>query len=771
MRLSRRKWAVLAAATVAACSAVRAQAQLAYDLRFSDGMHIKPPAAGTYTVDLWAQLTGTDTDHTNDSLISSYIVIESAGGGSASFTGATLQPTFDQAGSRPGSGGDLNGDGIGDWGSTSTSTGNTNYMIVRNNSGGQAGGGTVGQALDASGWEFKIASFTLNVTTPSSMFWNVVKPNIKSLVPPTVTYAFAKIDGTTFNITSADQHGAYTNSTGIAFGTGTASNANGTWTGDAVPGGSGVAWLDTNNWDQLQVPGAIKTATFGAGGTATNIEIDYAGPTNNGQYSEAVGKILLASDANRDINIRKSASSPPMGVLVANGVGGVSLDNQSASRTLSIDDWPQTGVHQQLILYASINVQQPGATIAIACPIEGTINKTGAGKLLLSGYPFYYKSQNNFITDINIHGGALEMANIVSGLFTAGLNLTLDSGTVASNNSAIICYSLTNNGTFNTSVSTEIVQIAGAGAINYTGPSGGILTLSYGTYSGSISGDVKLLVKGPLTLSGTASYTGGVEVQSGASVTGTSVTLRGNILNNGALTFDQPWTWTHSGVITGTGSLTKSGVGTVTTTNGISAGALTVSNGRLAISPNGTSTSVTRISTLSIAAGAALDLADNDIVVNNGNFNQIQGLVIQGFGTTTGIISSTSDGSQILALFDNALVGAGTWAGQSIGANAIVGKYTYFGDMNIDGQVSGDDYTVIDSNLNTAPAVGLGWLSGDANLDGAITGDDYTVIDANLGLGAGNPLAASRISALPEPGAAAVVLIASMGMMRKRRGR
>jgi hypothetical protein len=41
--------------------------------------------------------------------------------------------------------------------------------------------------------------------------------------------------------------------------------------------------------------------------------------------------------------------------------------------------------------------------------------------------------------------------------------------------------------------------------------------------------------------------------------------------------------------------------------------------------------------------------------------------------------------------------------GLAIGPNAIVGKYTYFGDVNIDGQVTGDDYTVIDANLNTSP--------------------------------------------------------------------
>jgi hypothetical protein len=77
-------------------------------------------------------------------------------------------------------------------------------------------------------------------------------------------------------------------------------------------------------------------------------------------------------------------------------------------------------------------------------------------------------------------------------------------------------------------------------------------------------------------------------------------------------------------------------------------------------------------------------------------------------------------------------------------AGAIVGKYTYFGDANFDGQVTGDDYTVIDANLNVTPPVGMEWLYGDANLDGTVTGDDYTVIDANLGLGNGNPLSPGK---------------------------
>ena len=144
---------------------------------------------------------------------------------------------------------------------------------------------------------------------------------------------------------------------------------------------------------------------------------------------------------------------------------------------------------------------------------------------------------------------------------------------------------------------------------------------------------------------------------------------------------------------------------------------------------------------LSVGPTSRLDLNDNDLVVDNGTFADLQGLVLQGFNGTTGITSSTSDGTQILALFDNSLIGAADWGGQTIAPSAIVGKYTYFGDLNFDGQVSGDDYGVIDGNLDTTPPAGIAWLSGDANLDGIVTGDDYGTIDGALGLGAGNPLA------------------------------
>ena len=181
-----------------------------------------------------------------------------------------------------------------------------------------------------------------------------------------------------------------------------------------------------------------------------------------------------------------------------------------------------------------------------------------------------------------------------------------------------------------------------------------------------------------------------------------------------------------------------------------------------------------QVGTLSLNASGTLDLADNDLVVNSGSFSTIRNLVVAGFGNTSGgITSSTANGTQILALFDNALVGTSSWNGGSVPANAIVGKYTYFGDMNIDGQVTGDDYTVIDANLGSDPAPGLEWLSGDANVDGIVTGDDYTVIDANLGLGVRNPLVPSDLNVVPEPGAGIILLVGAgsslmLGHRRRR---
>lgn len=68
---------------------------------------------------------------------------------------------------------------------------------------------------------------------------------------------------------------------------------------------------------------------------------------------------------------------------------------------------------------------------------------------------------------------------------------------------------------------------------------------------------------GTLTLNGTSSYTGGTTVSAGA-LRGTTSGVQGAITNNAAVEFLQATTGTYAGIMGGSGSLTKSGVGSVT---------------------------------------------------------------------------------------------------------------------------------------------------------------------------------------------------------------
>jgi hypothetical protein len=254
---------------------------------------------------------------------------------------------------------------------------------------------------------------------------------------------------------------------------------------------------------------------------------------------------------------------------------------------------------------------------------------------------------------------------------------------------------------------------------------------------------------------------------SGPTVSAYNSMINGSYVTNGTYTVDANHT-----VYDVTAGDTHVLGGATLTARSFRRGDVVVDNGaRINIQSRASGGSAIHTTTLSLGATGILDTADQDLVVNQGVFSDIQGLVIAGFGSNSAITSSTSDGSQILALFDNTFVSASDWNGTPISATAVVGKYTYFGDMNIDGQVTGDDYTVIDANLNTTPLAGLAWLSGDANLDGIVTGDDYTVIDANLGLGSGNPLISSALAPVPEPATALGAALLALACVRSRRRR
>ena len=254
-----------------------------------------------------------------------------------------------------------------------------------------------------------------------------------------------------------------------------------------------------------------------------------------------------------------------------------------------------------------------------------------------------------------------------------------------------------------------------------------------------------------------------------------------------------------------TGSSVNVAAGGALSAAAIRGATLSVS-GTATVNANGTSTGTSVLSSLTLAGSTGawtgrLELNDNDLIVNYSGTSPLQTLIDQvKYGQThaAGISSATSTGHTILALVDNANLQLTTFSGQTLDGTThqVLGKYTYYGDANLDGEVTSADYTYIDSHFGQS-GPGIGWMQGDFNGDGAVTSADYTYIDTNFGMGVGNPLSAmdptlqtqmialhtaefgssytTALTALlalenvPEPGSLSLLGFAAAGLLLRRR--
>jgi prepilin-type processing-associated H-X9-DG protein len=168
-----------------------------------------------------------------------------------------------------------------------------------------------------------------------------------------------------------------------------------------------------------------------------------------------------------------------------------------------------------------------------------------------------------------------------------------------------------------------------------------------------------------------------------------------------------------------------------------------------------------------------LDLTNNAMVIHNGNLAQITAAIGVGanqlsWNGSTGITSSTAaaDTTHLTALgviqnmnADGSAIYTTSFDGQTnldLTSTDVLIHYTYYGDANLDGQVDGSDYSLIDNGFAEKSA---GWQNGDFNYDGVVDGSDYTLIDNAFNQQGADSLAVvtAQIASVPEP--------AGMGML------
>ncbi|AKM10669.1 autotransporter domain-containing protein [Croceicoccus naphthovorans] len=343
-----------------------------------------------------------------------------------------------------------------------------------------------------------------------------------------------------------------------------------------------------------------------------------------------------------------------------------------------------------------------------AGPISGGENATpetvgdGTYEPSMDGGTLAFDSDDSFDTDLTVTGNG---GTIDTGTFYVTLNGTLTdesdpSGALTKTGSGTLL--LTGMNTFTGGWDIQQGTLAGSTEtiVGNVANSGNLLIDqdTDGSFAGDVSGTGSLTKDGDgnVTLTGTNSYTGGTTI-SGGTLTGSTTSLTGDVLNNAALVIDQNTDGTFAGDVSGTGSLTKDGDGNVTLigTN-IYTGGTTISGGTL----TGSTTSVTG----DVLNNAAL-VIDQD---TDGTFA----------GDVSGTGSLTKDGDGNVTL-----TGVNTYTGgTTISGGALTGS-----TISLTGDVLNDAFLVFDQ-------AGDGTFSGDVSGTGSLIksgGGNVTLTGAN----------------------------------------
>ena len=479
-----------------------------------------------------------------------------------------------------------------------------------------------------------------------------------------------------------------------------------------------------------------------------------------------------------------------------------------------------------------IFVKQFGADMQGNISGAGGLTKTGNGRLTISG-------TNSYLGATNITAGILEVGNggatgsLGAGSVTnSGILKFNRSGTLNVPNAISGSGSLQQNGT-GTTVLSGVNPYTGSTTIN-AGTLGGTSDAAFGAIANPIA------INGNSTLQGAATFTtnrtlnvtgnGKIDATTGSVFTlGATSVINGvgqTITKTGNGTLNISGTQNYLNLVTSAGTTnvntplgtTPTALTAVTTVTANAATNFTVSQNlkSLTIGPGALVTLTPHISpikhidispnTLTIDPTGKLNITDNVLVVrganapaNAANLAAITAEIATGSNggawNGAGINSSTAAGDinflTAVGVIDNSVIGLTTFGGVTgLTGFEILVKYTYYGDANLDGQVTGADYSLIDNGFANSLT---GWFNGDFNYDGVVTGADYSLIDngfANQGaqlrpdggafgselLALTDPIVVNSAgqapagqAVVPEPGSIALLAAGALGLLGRRR--
>ena len=418
--------------------------------------------------------------------------------------------------------------------------------------------------------------------------------------------------------------------------------------------------------------------------------------------------------SNRAVNTVRFSSGSNNGAYTLAGSGGLSLI-------------PVSGASTATIRLDSTNSQTQTISAPISYLVNTTINNqsSGGAKLVLSG------AQTWLNRTVTVSAGKVKFDNATTAN-AFGATLSISSGAtveLAGSSSGTTGVGVANNGTLTVTGSNQSVRVI-TGTGNTTVAANGVLT------AGSIAQ--------------------------------ASLTLQGDSTNNSGKVAIQTSGTSAAGSNTGTSHLDSLSIANNGTT--------------LPTPPDGvpyTSSLRTYFSTL--------DLINNDLVITNATLADVSDMIRSGQGSIatptwngTGLTSSyaasnpgyalgvvSNDSDPTTSAVESPLYTSFGGITGLTGGEILV-KFTYYGDLNLDGKVDSADTDLLNLGLGgKLQADGLpGWFYGDVNYDGVVNAADSALFTPGEATYTGGGFVT-----LPEPSSFALGFLGLTGLLIAARRR